>query len=587
MQSTAALSCGRNGVGSSKALSLLPCFPIAGLCWFAEMENQMRLPCLFVALLGAVAATTPIAAQEPKPKLIVAISIDQFSADLFAEYRAQVTGGLKRLQTGVVFPSGYQSHAATETCPGHATILTGSRPARTGIVANEWFDPASKRTGKDGKTDYKVYCAEDETQPGTNSSAYTVSSMHLNVPTLGDRLKALSPQTRVVAVSGKDRAAVMMGGHNTDQSWWWDGKAFVTFKGVTAPAPTAVARVNALATAAIAKPRPLKLSAQCAGHSVVVPIGAGKTVGTLLPRTPGDARALRATPDFDQLTLDLAQSIAADLKLGKGASTDVLAISLSATDYTGHTFGTSGAEMCTQVFALDAMLGGLFKQLDALNTRYAVVLTADHGGHDLPERNQAHAAPDAHRVGTSPTLKDIAGALATKYALTGPVLIGDGIFGDVYLDRSVPIEKRAAVIADAQAALMRHPDVETVITRAALLAQPKPSGPPENWSLIDRAAASFNPARSGDLLVFLKPRVTPIPNPTIGYVATHGSIWDYDRRVPILFWWPGIKGFEQPLGVETVDIMPTLASLIGLDVPKAEIDGRCLDLQPGQESNCR
>jgi predicted AlkP superfamily pyrophosphatase or phosphodiesterase len=551
------------------------------------MENQMRLPVLSAALINVLFFAVPVCAQDAKPKLIVAISVDQFSADLFAEYRGQVTGGLKRLQGGVVFPSGYQSHAATETCPGHSTILTGDRPARTGIIANEWFDPASTRIGKDGKIDYRVYCAEDETQPGTNSLAYIVSNAHLKVPTLGDRLKAISPQSRVVAVSGKDRAAVMMGGHNTDQSWWWDGKGFTTFKSVTAPAPAAVARVNALAVAAIAKPKPLKLSPQCAGHSLAVPIGAGKTVGTLLPRTAGDARAFRATPDFDQLTLDLAQSVAADMKLGKGQATDVLAISLSATDYTGHTFGTSGAEMCTQIFALDTALGGLFKHLDALKTPYAVVLTADHGGHDLPERNQAHAAPDAHRVGTSPTLSAIAASLATKYALTGPVLIGEGIFGDVYLDRGVPDGKRAAVIADAQNAIMLHHDVEAVFTRAALMAQLKPSGSPERWSLIERAAASFNPDRSGDLLIFLKPRVTPIPDPTMGYVATHGSIWDYDRRVPILFWWPGIKGFEQPLGVETVDIMPTLASLIGLDVPKAEIDGRCLDLQPGPETNCR
>jgi predicted AlkP superfamily pyrophosphatase or phosphodiesterase len=84
--------------------------------------------------------------------------MDQFSADLFAEYRSHFTGGLARLATGAVFPAGYQSHAATETCPGHSTLLTGNRPAHTGIIANTWIDQSAARPKKE------VYCAEDETR---------------------------------------------------------------------------------------------------------------------------------------------------------------------------------------------------------------------------------------------------------------------------------------------------------------------------------------------------------------------------------------------------------------------------------------
>ena len=72
----------------------------------------------------------------------------------------------------------------------------------------------------------------------------------------------------------------------------------------------------------------------------------------------------------------------------------------------------------------------------------------------------------------------------------------------------------------------------------------------------------------------------------IGAIATHGSIWDYDRRVPILFWRKGMKGFEQPLSVETVDIMPSLAALIGFALAPGEVDGRCLDLDGGPGSTC-
>ena len=58
-----------------------------------------------VAALAAL-AIAPAAAQPPRPKLIVAIAVDQLSADLFAEYRQHFTGGFRRLTDGVVFPSG-------------------------------------------------------------------------------------------------------------------------------------------------------------------------------------------------------------------------------------------------------------------------------------------------------------------------------------------------------------------------------------------------------------------------------------------------------------------------------------------------
>src|SRR3546814_9833405 len=113
------------------------------------------------------------------------IAFDQFSADLFAEYRGSFTGGLARLASGVVFPAGYQAHGATETCPGHSTILTGNHPAHTGIVANHYFDLDTAREDK------RLYCAEDESVAGSSSKGgdYAPSARHLLVPTLGDLMK--------------------------------------------------------------------------------------------------------------------------------------------------------------------------------------------------------------------------------------------------------------------------------------------------------------------------------------------------------------------------------------------------------------
>jgi predicted AlkP superfamily pyrophosphatase or phosphodiesterase len=113
-----------------------------------------------------------------------------------------------------------------------------------------------------------------------------------------------------------------------------------------------------------------------------------------------------------------------------------------------------------------------------------------------------------------------------------------------------------------------------------------PTGSPETWSLIQRARASFYAPRSGDYVVLLKRGVMALPVPGPGYVATHGSAWDYDRRVPILFWRKGMTGFEQPSPVETVDIAPTLAAWIGLKLPQGTFDGRCLDLDAGPDTIC-
>lgn len=533
-----------------------------------------------LALL-ALAPATALAQTPRAPKLIVAISVDQLSADLFAQYRQVYTQGLKRLESeGVVFPSGYQSHAATETCPGHSTILTGSRPARTGIVANDWIDLTLTREDK------TVYCSEDPTVPGSSSQKYTVSTGMLKVPTLGDRLKTANPASRSVSVAGKDRAAVMMGGNKTDQMWFWGGNSFVTLPGRTAPPPAIIGQVNARVAALVAKTGKPTLPAQCRARSRAIPIGAGKTVGTLADRKAEDFKGFRAAIDFDAATADLAIGLLREMKLGQGAAPDVLAIGLSSTDYVGHAYGTDGAEMCAQQVGLDATIGRILTALDASGVPYAVALTADHGGHDLPERNTMRGFGMAERMDAklSPAAIGKAVAEELKIAIDGPLITAAG--GDIYLSRALAPSDRGRVISAIRAKLLAHRQVEAVLTKEELLRTAMPVPPVEEWSLQQRARASFDPERSGDLLMYLKPWVTPIPDPTKGYVATHGSPWIYDRRVPILFYRPGAVPFEQPLGIETADIMPTLAALVGLKVPAEEIDGRCLDLDAGAGDTC-
>lgn len=537
----------------------------------AEAKPRKRPP-----LPVAAPALSPAA-----PRLVLAISVDQLSADLFAQYRRVYTAGLARLQQGAVFPSGYQSHAATETCPGHATLLTGVHPARSGIIANMWFAPGMARAQK------RVYCAEDERDPASSPNNPVVSAWHLKVPTLGEWLKKASPASRNVAVSAKDRAVMMMGGHDIDAAYWWKNGQFVTL-GARKISP-AVEAENAEAAALIKAGAPaLDLPQWCAPRDRAIQAGSTTVGAGRFPLEAGREAGFRSSPRLDAATADLAIRLVDEMKLGQGKAPDVLSVSFSATDYIGHMFGTEGAEMCIQQAELDRSIGRLLDHLDAQAIDYVVVLTADHGGFDLPERLNQQGLPGAARVAPGLEGDALERAVAARSGVTAPgkLLYSDGPFGDFYFSAALsPADK-----AKAQAALVEiaraNPQVAAAWTSAEVAAVPMPSDDPQDWTLAQRARASFDAERSGDVVILLRRGVMPVANPSVGYVATHGSPWDYDRRVPMLFWRKGLTGEEQPAPVETVDIAPTLAAVLGLTVPQGAFDGRCLDIDGGAGDTC-
>jgi hypothetical protein len=473
-----------------------------------------------------------------------------------------------------VFRNGYQSHAATETCPGHSTILTGMRPARNGVVANLWADPTAPRADK------QVYCAEDEAAPGSTSSKYKVSSVHLRSPTLGDLLKQNSPASRNVAVGGKDRSAVMMSGRSADQRWYPNGTSFAT--DLPGAAPRSVGLVNEEVKRMLAAPRPpLDAPPLCAGKAQVFEVeGGGKPVGAgRFDRAAGDAAAFRASPEFDAAVLALSAALIQELQLGRDASPDVLSIGLAGTDYVGHSYGTGGQEMCLQLLSLDRDLGDFFGRLDSWGIDYAVALTADHGALDIPERMRARGVAEAARIDAALTPKRVGEQVAKSIGASGSVLMDVGPVGDLYLDPALQGATRTRALQAALAAYRAHPQVEAAFSQEEIARTAMPTGNPVNWTMLQRVRASFDAERSGDIYVALKRNITSIAD-TTRYVANHGSPWDYDRRVPVILWRSGMTAGAREEPVETIDIMPTLAAMLALkDIPP--VDGRCLSGIPG------
>lgn len=229
------------------------------------------------------------------------------------------------------------------------------------------------------------------------------------------------------------------------------------------------------------------------------------------------------------------------------------------------------------MLSLDRSLGDFFRMLDAEKIDYAVVLTADHGGVDIPERLRSKGIAQAARADPALGTADIGKAIAAKLHLNGPVLLGD-LASDVWIDRSLSPRDRTRAEREAIAIYKAHPQVEAVFTGRQIARMPLPTRSPDKWSIADRVRASFDPQRSGDLYVVLKQYVSPIAKPGPGYVSTHGSVWDYDRRVPILFWRRGMTSSSRPDHIATVDILPTLAAEIGVPLSRP-LDGHCLSIQ--------
>ena len=84
-----------------------------GLCFYSQAQPRPAAP------------SKPSVA--PAPKLVLAIVVDQFRYDYLTRFRADFTGGLKRLlEQGAVFTNANYDASPTVTAVGHSTFLSGA-----------------------------------------------------------------------------------------------------------------------------------------------------------------------------------------------------------------------------------------------------------------------------------------------------------------------------------------------------------------------------------------------------------------------------------------------------------------------------
>lgn len=547
------------------------------------------------------------------PKLAVIVSVDGLQMKRLLDYRPYFVAGLKRLlDEARVESNAHYAHLNTETGPGHASLGTGAPPRVTGIVANKWFE--TRPTGA-LKT---VYCTDEEvTDPVTKAPAIQPGPANLRVPTLGDRLLERYPGARVVAVSGKDRGAIFLAGKRREHAvYWWDFQTgrFVSSAAYDAASPGGavvakiVTRFNRTRAAGHLPRRvgltwrkmadpffpagtpepPARPVSSFDLRPFQLPVNGLGWEKDLSQASAGYFYGIYYSPFVDEIATDLALDVLGSKELALGAqdSPDLFCLSLSGQDTVSHAYGPESEENLDTLRRLDVQLGRLLEALDRTFSPGEVVLalSADHGFQPIPEFQ----------------------AKLDKSFTGGRVLTGEGVVTNFverlnrYLCEELCLPREAKPIFGNEGFDLRynHPafaamktlagpcgpagrpvtaaDVDRVLPgavarlhwedfRAVLLASNR-----ESWDRSDPdvrfALNDFDAVRSGDALLIPRRGVIVYPDPR---GSTHGSQYEYDTHVPLLFWGAGVKGGVSSAERAPYDLAPTVGRLLGVTLPDA------------------
>ena len=509
---------------------------------------------LITLAVFAIVQTVPAAVPTKKPKLLLAVVIDQFRYDYLNRFRSDYNAGFERLfENGAVFTDAHHEHFPTVTAIGHSTFLSGATPALSGIVYNEWYDRAT------GKTVTSV--SDESVKEVGGKPGKTGSSPHrLLVSTIGDELKMQGRESKVIGISIKDRSAILTVGHMADAAYWFDSEAktWVSSTYYMQDLPHWVKDFN-------------KTKSEQIVGTAWLPIDAAKGAKPFCTTTPSDAPrcgAVEATPWGNELIESFAEQAMAAEQLGRHRGTDLLAVSFSSNDYVGHRFGPDSPEVRDISIRTDRLLGKLFNYVDAQlgpgNT--LVVLTADHGVVPVPEVNEARHMLGG-RLSAQDMYKSIETTLSDKYGQGKWIAGRAGV--NVYLNYDLMHEKKLdeyEVERAAAEAVRKMPHVFRVYTREQLL-----TGQVQEDYVSVAVRNGFYRQRSADL--FIIPEAFYLFDAPPG--TSHGTPFNYDTHVPVIFMGPGVKAAEYHAHIAENDIAPTLAVLLGVEEPSGSV-GRVL-----------
>lgn len=504
----------------------------------------MKKTLLSVLLLASLLSAAP-----KKPKLVLAITIDQFRYDYLTRFRSEYKAGFDRLLTkGAVFANANYIHFPTVTAIGHSTYLSGATPSVSGIVGNDWFDRDEKKR--------VTSVADPQAKLLGGTADGCCSPRRMLVSTVGDELKmANGNKSRVIGISLKDRSAILPAGHMADGAYWFDVKAqsFVSSTYYFKDLPGWVKDFN--------KSRPGDKFRGVTWLTHKLPDDLAKLYGD------STDSPIEESPFGNELVLMLAERALAAEQLGMRGVTDLLAVSFSSNDKVGHDFGTYSAEEHDVTVQTDAQLERLFQAVDKQVglDNVLVVLTGDHGVSPSAAEMGAFRMPGGRLPGNT-VRNAIQAALVAKYG-EGEYVAGSWDLS-IYLNDDT-VAKKNLEMTDvrrvAAEAAMKVAHVFRVYTRDMLQNATVPGD-----RISQRVMNGFNQRRSPDI------QFIPEPYWTFGSaVATHGTPFNYDAHVPVIFMGTGIRPGRYDMSIAINDIAPTLASILEVETPAGSV-GRIL-----------
>lgn len=530
-------------------------------------------PARFVVVLVAVVSSLALARP---PRLTVFVSVDSLGTEVMQRNRPRFKAGFAKLiNEGALYPQARYQVAECVTGVGHAAMVSGAWPHRSGVVGNKTFNRAT------GKLE-AIFADPNHPVLDAPAGLEDVSPANLLVETVSDRLRqATMLRGKSVAISGKGRAAVAMAGRLGDAYWFHEqvGK-FVTGTWYKKEFPTWVKTFNDKKPADGYHGKRWELLGNSKDYLGTDErpfesdwFGLGKIfphplTGGLPSPGPQSYSALACSPMMDEVMVEFAKAAIEGEQLGKDEIPDALFVSFSPLDRTYHLWGPTSWEMQDHLLRLDKALNDLIAAAEKAaggKGNVLVVLTGDHGGANIPEE-WASMGLEGQRVSPVTIQKGLNDELEKKFGVPSLVAAIEEV--DVYLDwKAIEAKKLdVAVVRRAAAAILaKMAELQTAVSRDDLDTF-------DGSGLGTVLRNTFHAERGGDVLMVLKPfRV--LESEKAG--TSHGTPWSYDSDVPLFLYGKGIKPGLYTQHAEPIDLAPTVSAINEMSAP-ASNEGKVL-----------